>query len=403
MKKSDLVLKKLSLRLNLKLSIIIIIIFISNITLANVLLVPQQYPTIQTAINASSANDTILISSGIYFENINFRGKPIVVKGNGPSDSVIIDGSQPIYSDSASVVTFNNGESEYSILDGITIRGGTGTNTSNGIIGGGIFLFKESSPQIKNCIIRNNSANLGGGIGQWSDGTGLGGDPNISYCVIFNNSANSYGGGIWLNASNGTILNCTIVKNNASNGTNITLTSFAANVAVTNSIIWYGSAAGLGNYNYCDIQGGGPSGIGNINSDPLFCDINSNDFHIASNSPCIGSGQGGIIIGAFDIGCDPIVSVEDKTTVSNDYIIKQNFPNPFNSSSTIEFSIPEQTNVIIKLFDLLGKEVTTLVNEEKTAGIYKVEFNESNLPTGVYFYRIEAGRFSGTKKLIILK
>ncbi|HSP87828.1 MAG TPA: T9SS type A sorting domain-containing protein, partial [Ignavibacteriaceae bacterium] len=66
-------------------------------------------------------------------------------------------------------------------------------------------------------------------------------------------------------------------------------------------------------------------------------------------------------------------------------------------------SIPEQTNVIIKLFDLLGKEVTTLVNEEKTAGIYKVEFNGSNLPTGVYFYRIEAGVFSETKKLILLK
>ncbi len=85
---------------------------------------PQQYSTIQSAIDVAW-DDTILVSPGRYFENINFNGKPIVLKGNGPADSIIINGSQPTDPNNASVVKFStSAENIVSILDGFTIVGG---------------------------------------------------------------------------------------------------------------------------------------------------------------------------------------------------------------------------------------------------------------------------------------
>ncbi len=83
--------------------------------------------------------------------------------------------------------------------------------------------------------------------------------------------------------------------------------------------------------------------------------------------------------------------------------LEQNYPNPFNPATTIKYSIPEMSKVSLTLFNLLGEEVTTLVNEEKSAGNYTVEFNAANLPSGVYFYRIQAGNFVETKKMVLMK
>lgn len=85
------------------------------------------------------------------------------------------------------------------------------------------------------------------------------------------------------------------------------------------------------------------------------------------------------------------------------FSLKQNYPNPFNPSTSIEFSIPEQSFVELKLFDVIGKEVAVLVEEEKPAGTYKAVFEGTNLPSGTYFYRLTAGGFVESKKMILLK
>lgn len=100
---------------------------------------------------------------------------------------------------------------------------------------------------------------------------------------------------------------------------------------------------------------------------------------------------------------NPITNIREQRNNPNGFFISQNYPNPYNPSTTIVYSVPERTRVSIKVFDLLGREVKTLVNEEKSAGNYKVEFNSSGLPSGIYFYRMETEKFSGTKKLILLK
>ena len=90
-------------------------------------------------------------------------------------------------------------------------------------------------------------------------------------------------------------------------------------------------------------------------------------------------------------------------TKPNSFLLYQNYPNPFNPNTTIKYNIPEQSFISIKLFDVLGREVRTLVNEEKAIGNYEVDFEAFNLPSGIYIYRLQAGDFIETKKMVLLK
>ena len=85
------------------------------------------------------------------------------------------------------------------------------------------------------------------------------------------------------------------------------------------------------------------------------------------------------------------------------YSLSQNYPNPFNPSTTIKFSLPHSGKVTLKIYNILGQVVETLVSERLTAGVYKYEWNASNLSSSVYFYRLETGKFVETKKMLLLK
>jgi hypothetical protein len=166
-------------------------------------------------------------------------------------------------------------------------------------------------------------------------------------------------------------------------------------------------------------------------TDPNFLDTNS--CYLQSNSPAIDKGltkiysfgtqfsvldttviiPDSITITSYyglrpDLGAreyDPTVLVEnppnDKTPVN--YSLSQNFPNPFNSSTLIEYSVPHTSRVSIRIYNTLGELVKTIVDEIKTTGEYKIELNLTNVSTGIYFYRLNAGNFSQTMKMILLK
>jgi hypothetical protein len=95
--------------------------------------------------------------------------------------------------------------------------------------------------------------------------------------------------------------------------------------------------------------------------------------------------------------------IQSKNTILNDYGLYQNYPNPFNPSTVISYQVASIGKVNLKVFDLLGREVAMLVNEVKSAGNYKVTFNAANLPSGVYFYMLQAGKYAETKKLVLIK
>lgn len=95
--------------------------------------------------------------------------------------------------------------------------------------------------------------------------------------------------------------------------------------------------------------------------------------------------------------------VEKHEELDFDYNVSNNYPNPFNPSTKIKYKIPALSFVTIKVFDPLGKEVATLVNEEKPMGNYEITWNAENLPSGVYFYQMKAGNFIQTRKMLLLK
>ena len=96
-------------------------------------------------------------------------------------------------------------------------------------------------------------------------------------------------------------------------------------------------------------------------------------------------------------------SVRNLDELANSFELSQNYPNPFNPSTLIKFSIPQSNKVTLKVYNLLGQEVGTLVNQEMQAGSYEVKFNASQLASGIYFYTINSGNFTATKKMMLLK
>jgi hypothetical protein len=95
--------------------------------------------------------------------------------------------------------------------------------------------------------------------------------------------------------------------------------------------------------------------------------------------------------------------VNDEQLHPVDFNLLQNYPNPFNPSTIIRYSIPDNQFVSLKVYDILGKEVTTLINEEVSAGTYNINFNGNGLTSGIYFYSIKAGAFTETKSMILMK
>ena len=153
-----------------------------------------------------------------------------------------------------------------------------------------------------------------------------------------------------------------------------------------------------------------------IVADPLFTNELEDDFTITSSSPAVDAGLTepfgfkvmyygeGLDIGAFETGT-PLTDVEQNVgnEVPNDYSLSQNYPNPFNPTTSIYFSIPNAELVTVKVFNILGQEVATLLNSELTTGVHKINFDASMLSSGVYVYSIQAGNFTASKKMMLMK
>jgi len=107
--------------------------------------------------------------------------------------------------------------------------------------------------------------------------------------------------------------------------------------------------------------------------------------------------------GVYRISLSTLTAIKNENFFSENYLLKQNFPNPFNPVTKINYTIKEKGFVSIKVYDSMGKEVSSLINSEMQAGNYFVNFTAENLSSGIYFYKLEAGNFSDTKKMILLK
>ena len=98
-----------------------------------------------------------------------------------------------------------------------------------------------------------------------------------------------------------------------------------------------------------------------------------------------------------------VTSVTEECSLVVDYSLSQNYPNPFNPKTKIRYTIPQTAIVMIKVYDVLGNEIAILVNEEKPKGNYEVEFDGSDLASGIYIYQLRAGNFIETKNMTLMK
>jgi len=115
------------------------------------------------------------------------------------------------------------------------------------------------------------------------------------------------------------------------------------------------------------------------------------------------NGNDGTISGATWVVSGISLPVEEESVLPNEFKLSQNYPNPFNPSTSIKFGIPENSRVHVDVYSIMGEQVVTLMDEEKQTGYYELEFDASSLSSGIYFYRIQAGSFVQTKKMILIK
>ncbi len=268
---------------------------------AGVINVPGDFATIQGAIDAVRG-DEIVVAAGTYLEHIDFTGKAVTVRSAGGPALTTIDGES-----TGTVVTCVNGEGPDTVLRGFTITGGLTAG------GGGGMAVHGASPTVVDCIFLGNVAGLGGGMfnqdahptvtncafvansGGSAGGAvhngGLGGShPALANCLFRANSAD-VGGAIFNQASNPTLINCTITSNAAAvlaGG----IFNDGSNPVVVNCILWGNTPDQVFNVTstpsvtYSDVQGGAP-GLGNINADPRFVDAAGGDLRLDRFSPCV--------------------------------------------------------------------------------------------------------------------
>lgn len=282
----------------------------------------------------------------------------------------------------------------------------------------------DGDPVIRNCIFINNEADYGGALffNVWSH-------PVISKCLIYNNQAYSAGGGIFAEVEViMDVVNCTISHNYAPSGGGIEIRD--SDIELINSIISFsGSGEALavrGNprieIEYSDLFGNadgdwtGPIAdllgqYGNISLDPLFIDTLNADLHLTENSPCVDAGDpsfpydpDGTIadIGAFYF--DQMVDIRQPDFgIPASFTLYPNYPNPFNARTTINYSLPQPSDVSLEIYDLLGRKVQTIYTGNQNAGEYSLMWDAAEFSSGVYIYKLTAGGFEQSGKMTLLK
>ena len=356
--------------------------------------------------SSSSNIITINIAPGIYSPSSNQEVFPLNAKTSThligiDSDSCIIDAeftAPLIVATWDSSLAFKNlsfirGVGAFTISESryIEIENNYICDNINSEPGGAILAWECLMNLKGNLFFNNSSTGWGGGGAIFFTGTVC----RLENNTIFGNHTVNFGGGLWFQTSNLLGINNIFWGNTADQGSNEIYRSYVHN--------FY-------EFVYNNIAGGF-DGEGNIDSDPMFVDIENGDFHLLPGSQCIDSGDPRSPLdpdgtradmGAFYF--DQLTDIfSDDHLLPLDYELRQNYPNPFNASTTIEYGLPNSSRVTIGVYDIMGRKVTTLINSEQPAGYHQVAWNAKDQSSGTYFYRIQAGDFIEVKKMILLK
>ena len=260
----------------------------------------------------------------------------------------------------------NDGLTSHNVLSLATINNNILAGTQPGIgIGGGVFLSTNNGTK-------------------WIQ-TGLNGSFVYSLVVNGTNVYAATNNGVFLSTNNGTNWSSIIPG--------ISLELYFTSLAVSASNIFAGHY-GRGVYHSTD--------YGSTWSQANKGLIDTTIFALAVSGNYVFAGT--YSSGVWRRPLSELVGITKETSeLPKQFTLSQNFPNPWNPSTNIKYFIPQASLISLKVYDILGNEIETLVNEEKPAGTYELTFNAANLPSGVYLYRIQAGSFVETKKMVLLK
>jgi len=289
-------------------------------------------------------------------------------------------------------------------------------------IGGGIY-FQGEHINLQNSLITGNAAGNGGGVYFSAN------DFNLQNVLITNNQAGGFGGGIYMgDYINGSLQNVSLVNNTAAGwGGGIACVGISS-VDISNSIVYYNEAdngssiylsQSAASISFSDIQGGW-DGVGNIDEEPLFTGAGSNPFALSYDSPCVDAGTSdtsGMNLPMFDIIGSPRIwnnridmGAYEWNNVGMDEIIIQNpkfrihnYPNPFNTSITIAYELPEPGQVEIIIFNQLGQLIEKLSCGYQHKGKHQFTWDASTLPNGIYFIQMRAGQEVAIGKIIKMR
>lgn len=365
-----------------------------------VIKVPSQAPTIQAAIDVSLNGETVLLDPNIYLGNILIVNKNIKILGNDFAENIILDGGGKnaitVFRSNLEIKSVTIKNSNY----GIFASTGALINIYNSIflLNSYAILTSALTPvNIYNSLLHHNTIGL-----------------QISYYLDRDNY----------------IINSTFSNNVDDIKYSLTNGPFF-NMYIYNSIVRGGITSDNGSIflNYCnyDPQKTGTNVViqtGNQTANPIFINTPSGNYRLDSTSPCINAGtidttglnlpsidldnnkriwQGRVDIGAYEYGSPLVGITSQESTLPNNYQLYQNYPNPFNPTTTIKFGLPENTMTKLIVYDILGREVSTLINKELEAGFHEVNFDGSKFSSGVYSYRLSTPKFISVKKLLLMK
>ena len=311
-------------------------------------------------------------------------------------------------------------------LIGTDVSGNTNLPASTFMNGGGMFVT-NATVSLDSVTVGDNLANAGGGV-VFSACP----QADVSNSVFTNNVGQFFGGAIsYTGTAAGSVTNNTIVGNDAtfSGGAGVHVQGLIPDIH--NNIIAFNSGAtsfanGVSvpgepqDFSCNDVfsnVGGDYSGMadptgtnGNIMADPLFCNLAEGDLNVGTDSPCDADNSGSCgLIGALGAGCDDLSPVPDHDNgIPVAFMVDQNFPNPFNPSTTIRFALPSSAHTRVVIYDVAGHKVRSLVDDVMAAQVHSVVWNgrddaERSVSAGVYFYKVSSGDHFSVGRMALVK
>ncbi len=266
-------------------------------------------------------------------------------------------------------------------------------------VGGALDLNNCSTADVTRSVITGNTGFFWGGA--------LNYDANAAGSVVSNtiaaNTSSSGGAGIYMTSSSPTIDNNLVAFNVGGAG-------FANGMALTGSSPTFSCNDVFGNANaqYSGITD--PTGSnGNVSVDPLFCNQSAGNFNLTNESPCAAANSGGCgLIGALSSGCGVSPVPDEADELPTAFRVDQNFPNPFNPRTTIRFSLPSAGQTRVSIFDVAGRHVRTLVDDNLEAKVHEVKWvgdddKGRTVAAGVYFYLVSSGENRSVGRMALVK